>query len=270
MSGWLGLLVVGLTILGPLSGFGKLSNEFRDALEQFPQLAGNSQWQNYKQMSWLIFTVSAAISFSAGYRLWKIHFPESVRFAILALWLAGPLGNVFYIVIAYLIFGDNLGGSVFAEMIGGTIASCVAAGIWTAYLMRSDRVRNTYKLALAAIPSLPMQEETLGGSSLMVGTRKCPFCSESVKEEAIVCKHCGRDLTPIVSRAQSSGQELLSAVANGDLVLFLSLIEEDGVDFNATDSKGRTCLDVARARNDGEMFSLLRKHGGKSSAEINA
>ncbi|HMN14365.1 MAG TPA: DUF2569 family protein [Bellilinea sp.] len=146
IGGWLGLLVVGLTILGPLSGFGKLSNEFRDALEQFPQLAGNSQWQNYKQMSWLIFTASAAISFSAGYRLWKIHFPESVRFAILALWLAGPLGNILYMASAFFIFGDNVGGNVIAEMIGGTIASCVAAGIWTAYLMRSVRVRNTYKL----------------------------------------------------------------------------------------------------------------------------
>lgn len=26
--------------------------------------------------------------------------------------------------------------------------------------------------------------------------RKCPFCAELVKSEAIVCKHCGRDLPP--------------------------------------------------------------------------
>ena len=145
VSGWLGLLVVGLMILGPLMGLGQLSNEFHEAVEQFPQLANNPQWQNYKQVSWLIFTTSAAISFAAGYRLWKIHFPESVRFAILALWLAGPLGNSLYVIAAITIFGNNAGGGAIAQMIGGTISSLIAAGVWTAYLMRSARVRNTYK-----------------------------------------------------------------------------------------------------------------------------
>lgn len=26
------------------------------------------------------------------------------------------------------------------------------------------------------------------------GERKCPFCAEFIKREAIVCKHCGRDV----------------------------------------------------------------------------
>jgi len=26
------------------------------------------------------------------------------------------------------------------------------------------------------------------------GERKCPFCAEFIKKEAVVCKHCGRDL----------------------------------------------------------------------------
>lgn len=29
------------------------------------------------------------------------------------------------------------------------------------------------------------------------GVRKCPFCAELVKKEAVVCKHCGNDLPSI-------------------------------------------------------------------------
>ena len=35
------------------------------------------------------------------------------------------------------------------------------------------------------------------------GERKCPFCAEFIKKEAVVCKHCGRDLpeNPIAETA---------------------------------------------------------------------
>jgi hypothetical protein len=28
------------------------------------------------------------------------------------------------------------------------------------------------------------------------GLRRCPYCAELVRSEAIVCKHCGRDIQP--------------------------------------------------------------------------
>jgi rRNA maturation endonuclease Nob1 len=31
--------------------------------------------------------------------------------------------------------------------------------------------------------------------------KKCPFCAELIKEEAAVCKHCGRDL---ITHAESA------------------------------------------------------------------
>ena len=30
-------------------------------------------------------------------------------------------------------------------------------------------------------------------------TKKCPYCAEEIKAEAVVCKHCGRELAHIDS-----------------------------------------------------------------------
>ena len=150
VGGWLGFLIIGLMILWPLIYFGILSNEFHDAEKQFPQLINNAQVVKFKQVSWLIFAAQVAISFSAGYRLWKIHFSESVRFAILALWLSGPLGNFMYLIAIAFIFGLQAGTDALPEMLGGILGPCIHASIWTAYLMRSLRVKNTYQTSLSA------------------------------------------------------------------------------------------------------------------------
>ncbi len=66
VAGWLALLIVALAILGPLQGYGSLINEFDRAIDQYPQLASNVPWQNYRKISWAIFFVSMGLSVIAG------------------------------------------------------------------------------------------------------------------------------------------------------------------------------------------------------------
>lgn len=39
--------------------------------------------------------------------------------------------------------------------------------------------------------------QAIESQQLSEGMQKCPYCAELVKQEAIVCKHCGRDIPEI-------------------------------------------------------------------------
>ncbi len=147
IGGWLGFLIVVLMIISPLSDYNILANGFREASQKSSVLTSTQQWQYYKQASWLIFAISAAIKYSAGYRLWKTHQPESVSFAILALWLSFPIAYIASSISEVLIFNLNINDALISGMYIGATIQILIAGFWTAYLMRSVRVKNTYKLS---------------------------------------------------------------------------------------------------------------------------
>jgi hypothetical protein len=51
--------------------------------------------------------------------------------------------------------------------------------------------------------------------------KKCPFCAEEIQDEAIVCKHCGRDIAPSNATESAAGKSKLKNRLRNYLVAIL-------------------------------------------------
>jgi len=142
VEGWLLLLVIGLTVIGPLLGAGRLNVELIAAEAQFPRLKTLETWGALKSATWWAYLVFAALSFYAGIGLARGRTISVVTRAKVLIWVIGPFASV---VLAVLIPLAVVGkANLDAQLIGSLLVSVVVAVLWTAYLSKSKRVRATY------------------------------------------------------------------------------------------------------------------------------
>lgn len=143
VGGWLLLLIVVLAVYTPVMGFRNLYYDFIVSAQVLPVLESNPAWVQYRSAVWIVFGVLCLFCFAAGYALWRIHKPMTVHFAIGVIWLAGPFVPVMYAAIAAAVFPLGFAQAI-KPFYPAIAATAVQSAIWTGYLLKSVRVKNTY------------------------------------------------------------------------------------------------------------------------------
>jgi hypothetical protein len=142
MGGWLLLLVIQMMIIGPFLGTGQIYGDFKEAEHQYPALTMLDEWRSYKQATWCLFLGFAALSIYGGWGLARGNKWIVVKRAKIILWVIGPAALVVRELLPIISFGKA--NAEITQFAGAFIASFIVSAIWTAYLSKSKRVRNTY------------------------------------------------------------------------------------------------------------------------------
>lgn len=144
VKGWLLLLVLGMTILGPLVAVVQLHLAFTEMEKLNPAILSFGKYNTFKSSVWAVQIIFLVILVYGGIGLNSGRDRSVVKRAMAILWLSGPLANVLAgLLIPAMIFGsENV--TLSKELTVEILRSFLTALIWTQYLNKSKRVRNTY------------------------------------------------------------------------------------------------------------------------------
>lgn len=141
VGGWLAFFILTLSVFGPLRAVAQTYiNLYGDPSVA---LAYAGRWGLLQGIEWSLVAVAAGTSVFLGWRLYAVPVWRSVQLTIAGLWLISPVVQLIDIVAVSSIAGVGV-GALFGQVFGEIIRSLGYAAIWTAYLLRSRRVENTY------------------------------------------------------------------------------------------------------------------------------
>jgi hypothetical protein len=130
IGGWLQFLIIALIFLGPLLNAVMTYVELQSAKDMEPPLSSDG-FMLLQLISWSIFAAYCAISIGTGLLLQKRRKRSTIYIVVGLIWLLGPILNI--------------GAAAIADAFDGSEGrSIVFSVVWTAYLLRSKRIKNTY------------------------------------------------------------------------------------------------------------------------------
>ena len=141
VGGWLALLVLILAVFRPLAlVFSSYTNLYGDPNVA---LAYGAAWSALQLFEWLLIaaTIGACL-----YLAWRLNYRpvwRTVPIAIAGIWLVS-LGYQLIDTIGVALIGNIPLGLLLGVVAPALVQSVIFSLLWTAYLLRSKRVANTY------------------------------------------------------------------------------------------------------------------------------
>lgn len=170
IGGWLALLVVGMTILGPLLSMAGLNADIMLVENNNPSISSKAQWTSFKHLEWAGVLIFCAISVYGGLRLAMSRTPSAVKTAKVVLWFNYPIAVIVLGMVVPAVALDDF-GTFIGSAVPALVVSLIGLSIWTAYLSKSKRVKNTYFASAISGKISPLQNATtsLDGTAYVVG-----------------------------------------------------------------------------------------------------
>jgi len=150
IGGWLAFLIAVLLVLAP--AFGIVNNYIGLWLFEaaHPMVKGSSTWRAIEWTTWAGVLIQSSLLFTAGWMLRTRFRASTVKYAICLFWAGGPIAALATLAVLNSIVGAPIFDPDNSRGLWHLLRDVIWAAIWTAYLLRSRRVQNTYRSGTAS------------------------------------------------------------------------------------------------------------------------